>query len=78
MPELTRLFSEAGFGPAEIVILKAAYGKARVALHDKGQPEIVNEVIAKRIVDLAKTGEINAERLCNAALAALGDFSERA
>jgi hypothetical protein len=41
-------------------------------LHDKGQPQIVYEVIAKRIIDAAKRGERDIVRLRDAGLAALG------
>ena len=41
-------------------------------LHDTGQPEIVYEVIAKRIIDAARNGERDLVRLRNAGLAALG------
>ena len=42
------------------------------ALHDAGQPEIVNQVIAERIMALAKQGERDPDRLCEGALSALG------
>ena len=76
MGDVTPLFREANFGPEDIAALSAAYEKARRALHDKGQPDIVNEVIARRIIRLAKTGERNPERLAASALAALGDRAE--
>lgn len=41
-------------------------------LHDTGQPAIVYEVIAKRIIDAAKNGECDPVRLRNAGLAELG------
>ena len=37
-----------------------------------GQPDIVKEIIAKRIVEIAKTGERDPVQLCERALAALG------
>jgi hypothetical protein len=42
------------------------------ACHDTGQPPIVYEVIAKRIIDAAKVGERDLVRLRNAGLTALG------
>ncbi len=33
-------------------------------LHDKGQPALVQEVIARRIVEIAKTGERDSNRIC--------------
>jgi len=37
------------------------------------QPDIVKEVIARRIISLAQKGERDPDRLCARALAALGD-----
>jgi hypothetical protein len=53
-------------------IIGQAFDSACKELHDTGQPEIVYEVIAKRIIDAAKNGERDPVRLRNAALAALG------
>jgi hypothetical protein len=49
-----------------------AFDAACIALHDSGQPQIVYEVIAKRIIDAAKSGERDVDRLRDAGLAALG------
>jgi hypothetical protein len=53
-------------------ILGVAFDDACKALHDRGQPPIVYEVIAKRIIDAAKNGERDPVRLRNAGLMALG------
>ena len=50
----------------------AKHSTALKELHDKGQPEIVYEVIAKRIIDAVKNGERDPIRLRNAGLAAFG------
>jgi hypothetical protein len=49
-----------------------AFDTACKDLHDTGQPLIVYEVIAKRIIDAAKNGERDPVRLRNAGLSALG------
>ena len=49
-----------------------AFDAACKELHDKGQPQIVYEVIAKRILDKAKSGERDVAQLRDAGLAALG------
>jgi hypothetical protein len=49
-----------------------AFDDARQALHDKGQPAIVYEVIATRIVDAARKGERDPNQLLRAGLAGLG------
>ena len=53
-------------------IMGEAFDGACRELHDKGQPEIVYEVIAKRIIEAVKNGERDPIRLRNAGLAALG------
>ena len=53
-------------------IMGEAFDDACKELHDAGQPPIVYEVIAKRIIDAAKDGERDLVRLRNAGLAALG------
>jgi hypothetical protein len=52
-------------------ILGEAFDNACEALHDKGQPQIVYEVIAKRIIDAAKNGERDPVQLRNVGLAGL-------
>jgi len=47
-----------------------AFDGACKELHDKGQPKIVYEVIAKRIIEAVKNGERDPIRLRNAGLAA--------
>ena len=49
-----------------------AFDSACKELNDAGQPAIVYEVIAKRVIDGAKNGERDPVRLRNTALAALG------
>ena len=67
------LFRSTVFDPETVKLLSDAYDKACKSLHDTGQPDIVNEVIAERIISLAKQGERNPDRLCKGALTALKD-----
>lgn len=60
------------FDSETTAVLGAAFDKAMADLHDTGQPEIVKEAMAKRMITLAAKGERNPERLRAAALAALG------
>jgi hypothetical protein len=41
-------------------------------LHDRGQPEIVRDVIAKQIIEAAKRGERDPSRLRDSVLASFG------
>ena len=52
--------------------MNSAYGKACRRLHDKGQPALVQEVIAQRIVEIAKAGERDPNKICERVLADLG------
>jgi hypothetical protein len=53
-------------------ILGDAFDDVCKALHDKGQPTIVYEVSAKRIIDAARKGERDPVQLRKIGLAALG------
>jgi hypothetical protein len=53
-------------------IMGEAFDSACKELRDTGQPPIVYEVIAKRIIDGVRAGERDPVRLRNVGLAALG------
>ena len=53
-------------------IMGDAFDRACKELHDSGQPSIVYEVIARRIIDGARGGERDPVRLRNVGLTALG------
>lgn len=65
------LLEGAAFDPETIQALCAAYDKAKKELHDTGQPDVVREVIASKIIKLAETGERDPDRLCSGALSAI-------
>ena len=67
------LFCSTAFDPGTIKLLGDAFDKACKSLHDNGQPCIVNEIIAERIISLAKQGERDADSLCKGALTAIKD-----
>jgi hypothetical protein len=60
------------FSPDEVTAMAQAYDTVRKKLHDRGQPSIVNEIIAKRIIELARLKALNAQELANRALASFG------
>jgi hypothetical protein len=68
----TPFFSDVSFDPEITRIMGQAFESACKALHDVGQPEVVNTVIAKRIIAIAKTGERDPIRLCDRTLQAFG------
>jgi hypothetical protein len=71
---MLHLFMEDGrFEPEAIVAMRKAYDASLKALHDTGQPELVLEIIAERIVVAAGTGERDPVCLRKAALRGLGE-----
>jgi hypothetical protein len=58
----------AAFDDRVTQLMGEAFDSACQELHDTGQPPIVYEVIAKRIIDAAKAGERDLVRLRNAGL----------
>jgi len=60
------------FEPELTKIMGDAYDLARKELHDRGQPLIVQEIIAGRIIALARTGKRDPEEICHEALSSLG------
>jgi hypothetical protein len=53
-------------------IMGKAFDAACKDLHDTGQPSIVYEVVASRIIEAAKSGERDPEKLRDWALTAFG------
>ena len=72
MTTIVDLFQSTAFDPETVKLLCDAYNKACRSLHDTGQPYIVNEIIARRIISLAQQGERDPDKLCAGALSALG------
>jgi hypothetical protein len=64
--------ARADFDDEATRIMGEAFDAARASLQDRGQPQIVYAIIAKRIIEAAKKGERDPTRLRDAGLAALG------
>jgi hypothetical protein len=65
-------FQDAAFDSETTRIMGEAFDRACASLHDIGQPDLVKEVIARRIIEGAQTGERDPIRLSARALVALG------
>ena len=63
---------EAAFDFEMTPILIAAYETAIESIEHRLQPGALREIAARRIIALASRGERNPQRLCAAALAAIG------
>jgi hypothetical protein len=71
MANVINLFRDNAFDPETVSLLCAAYDKATKQLRDTGQPPLVSEIIAQKIIKLAQSGERDPERLCDGALGAI-------
>lgn len=61
--------SEAAAFDSQIVLaMGLAYDRALYELHDRGQPDLVKEIIATRIIAAARAGVKDSERLCEIGL----------
>jgi hypothetical protein len=65
-------FSQASSDPRVINVMGKAYDKACKMMHDKGQPHLVQEVIAGRIIEIVTAGERDPDRICERVMAKLG------
>ena len=63
---------DVSFDPDATHIMGKAFDGACKELHGIGQSDLVKTVIAKRIIEMAKTGERDPSRLCDRALQAFG------
>jgi hypothetical protein len=56
-------------------VMMEAFNKACQSLQDWGQPDVITDIVAQRIIEVAEMGERDPEQLCERALKSLG-FSE--
>jgi hypothetical protein len=66
------IFDDESFDSNTTKIMDEAFDKCRQALNWVQRPPVLNEGLAKRIIEIAKTGERDPDRLCSLALKALG------
>jgi len=69
---LYRLLREASFDQPEISRMTRAYEAALALLRPKDQTDAVKEVVARKIIEVARTGEHDPSRICARALQELG------
>ena len=61
-------FQNLSVDPVEMIVISEAYDLACRTLQNIGQLEVDREIIARRILRAAKTGERNADKLCERAI----------
>jgi hypothetical protein len=70
----TPFLDDLGTDPEARRVVGVAFEMARVALGPGDHTDLTNEIIAKRIIELAKAGERNPDLLCEGVLK---EFRER-
>jgi hypothetical protein len=70
-------FENLSLDPAEIIVVNAAYDLACQTLQNIGQLEVDREIIARGILRAVRTGERNANKLCERAINGLTAFDYR-
>ena len=65
---ITHFLDSSKFDPETNRVMGVAFEMARAALQLGDQGNLINERIAKRIIELAKTGELNPDLLCESVL----------
>ena len=64
--------SDRSFDAETMGIIGEAFNKACKEMHDKIQPDSLQESIAGRLIDIAARGERDPEKMCESALISLG------
>ena len=67
-----RLIRESVFEPEAIERMTAAYEQALKVLQLTDRQDPITELVARKIIAFAETGETDPDRLCQCALDALG------
>lgn len=65
---ITPFLDNARFDPETTRVMGVAFEMVRAALRLADRGDLANEIIAKRIIELAKAGERNPDLLCERAL----------
>jgi hypothetical protein len=68
MPITPYLDDNTRFDPEATRVMSVAFEMVRVALGLTDRGDLANQIVAKRIIELAKTGELNPDLLCERAL----------
>jgi hypothetical protein len=71
-----RLLQSSVFGPEEIARMASAYEEALKALRLADRADPVTEIVAKKIIDIARMGETDPARISALAIKALGTRAE--
>ncbi len=77
MSHVNSPFQNCSLDPAAVIAVNQAYDLACQTLQNIGQLEVDREIIARGILRVAKTGERDANKLCERAILGLTAFDYR-
>ena len=77
MSNINPPFQNLSVDPVEMIVISEAYDLACRTLQYIGQLEVDREIVARRILQAVKTGERNANELCERAIHGLTAFDYR-
>ena len=72
MADVLPFYRNATFDTDATRAMGEAFDRVCHTLHDVAQPDLVREIVAKRIIEVARDGERDPDELCARALKALG------
>jgi hypothetical protein len=72
MAGIVPFFRGAAFDYDAIRAMGEAFDRACHCLYDLGQPALVRDIVARRIIEVARAGERDPDELCACALQELG------
>jgi hypothetical protein len=67
-----RFFKERAFEPEAVICMARAYESALLALRLTDRQDLLTEIVAKKIIEIAETGERDPDRLRDRALEEIG------
>lgn len=74
---LTPYLKEAAFEPKAIEAMNAAFGALCKSLQLINRDDPITEIVARKIIDIARTGELDPERLHDLVLLELKERDQR-
>ena len=66
------LLRGSSFSPEEVRVMADAYEAVSAKLHDRGQPAVVRELIAKRVIEFGTLKALDSRELAGRVLASFG------
>ena len=69
---INRLLKDTAFGPDEIKVLNRAYDSALRALYLIDRNDPITEIVARKVIDLARSGMTDPVQIADTAVKTLG------